>query len=329
MPDVAMIEPIDQDTVNGTANRGVVVPRFGDASALSVDHIPFPQADGDDVVVRVRAASINPVDWKTRNGDFPPVQQENLPIVLGRDLAGEIEACGPSAGDDVAKGDRVFAHIGFDRGAQADYVVVKASECVAMPRTLDFAEAGAVPLAAMTAWQGLFDHGGMTAGQRVLVHGGAGGVGMFAIQFAKAKGATVFTTAGADDLAFVRTLGADTAIDYKNEAFEDIANDIDLVLDLIGGETRDRSWAVLKQGGILVSTLDEPDQDRAAAHGVRAAKRWLAEPDAAQLREIAALIDAGKVVVEVGETYPVSDVATAYDRQEKGHVRGKIVLMMT
>ncbi|MDE0880236.1 MAG: NADP-dependent oxidoreductase [Sphingomonas bacterium] len=329
MPDVARIETSAPDTRNGTPNRGVVVPRFGDAGVLSLDHIPYPRVEGDDVVVRVRAASVNPVDWKIRNGDFPPVQRKNLPVVLGRDLAGTVADRGPSVSDDVATGDRIFAHIGFDRGAQADYVIVKSSELSTMPTTLDFAEAGAVPLAAMTAWQGLFDHGGMTAGQRVLVHGGAGGVGMFAIQLAKAKGATVLTTAGADDLDFVRALGADTAIDYRNGKFEDVATDIDLVLDLIGGETRDRSWGVLKRGGILVSTLDQPDREKAAAHGVRAAERWLAEPDAAQLGEIAALIDMGKVVVEIGETYSLTDVATAYDRQENGHVRGKIVLMMT
>ena len=326
MPDTATTVENSKDTPNGTTNRGVVLSRFGDSSVLSVEHLPFPQAHDDEVVVRVRAASVNPVDYKTRDGDFPPVGKDDLPIVLGRDLAGTIATCGSAVGDKWRQGDRVFAHIGFDRGAQADYVVVKTDELAAMPSTLDFTAAAAVPLAAMTAWQGLFDHGGMTAGQRVLIHGGAGGVGMFAIQFAKAKGATVLATASADDLDFVRSIGADTAIDYKNEQFEDVAHDIDLVLDLIGGDTRARSWGVLKKGGILVSTLDDPDHDKAAELGVRAAKRWLAEPDAAQLKQIAELIEAGKVTVEVGETFALADVAAAQDRQEKGHGRGKIVL---
>ena len=160
----------------------------------------------------------------------------------------------------LSKGDAVFALIGQDRGAQSDYVVVKAVELVAAPKSIDMVRAAAVPLVAMTAWQGLFDQGGLSQGQRVLIHGGAGGVGHMAIQFAKAKGATVFATAAADDLEFVRRLGADTAIDYKSERFEDIARDIDLVFDLVAGDTQDRSWTVLREGGIMVSTLAEPDQ---------------------------------------------------------------------
>jgi NADPH:quinone reductase-like Zn-dependent oxidoreductase len=326
MTDAATLSAAQDEGANGTPNRGVVLPRFGDASVLRVENIPFPQAEDDDVVVRVRAASVNPVDWKIRNGDFPPIGKGELPIVLGRDLAGEIENCGTAAHNMLSKGDRVFAHIGLDRGAQAEYVVVKANELVAMPSNLDFVAAGAVGLAAMTAWQGLFDHGGLKEGQRVLIHGGAGGVGMFAVQFARAKGATVLTTASGDDLDFVRGLGADTAIDYKEEKFEDIVTGVDVVLDLVGGETRDRSWGVLRQGGILVSTLDEPDQDKAVAMGVRAAKRWMAEPNAVELQEIADLIEAGKVRVEVAATFPLDQVSAAYDRQEKGHDRGKIVL---
>ena len=314
------------DPATATPNRAVVLPRFGGAEVLRVENQPFPQATDDEVVVRVRAASINPVDYKTRQGKFPPVGENDLPMVLGRDLAGTIENCGTSAPDMLSHGDKVFAHIGFDRGAQAEFVVVKANELVAMPGNLDFVQAAAVPLAAMTAWQGLFDKGGMQSGARVLIHGGAGGVGMFAVQFAKAKGATVFATAGEDDLHFVRSIGADTAIDYKNEKFEEIATDIDLVFDLVDGETRERSWGVLKRGGILVSTLSEPDQAVAERYGVRAAPHWLAEPNAVQLQEIADLIEAGTVVVEVSETHPLADVAKAQERQEKAHLRGKIVL---
>ena len=319
--------PTDQSESGAkTPNRAVVLPRFGGPEVLSVENRPFPQAADDEVVVRVRAASINPVDYKTRNGEFPLVQEKDLPIVLGRDLAGTIENCGTRAHNMLNHGDKVFAHIGFDRGAQAEFVIVKATELVAMPATLSFVEAAAAPLAAMTAWQALFDHGHLAAGQRVLIHGGAGGVGTFAIQFAKARGATVFTTASRDDLDFVRSIGADTAIDYKNEKFEEAATDIDLVLDLIDGETRERSWGVLKKGGMLVSTLSEPDQDTAAQYGVRAAPRWMAEPNAAQLGEIADLIEAGKIKIEIAETHPLADVAKAQERQEKAHLRGKVVL---
>lgn len=328
MTDTAARTAAPDDSAPHTANHGVVLPRFGTSAVLSVEAIPYPQPEDDDVLVRVHAASVNPVDWKTRDGDFPPVAEEDLPKVLGRDLAGEVIACGPSASAALGEGARIYANIGFDRGAQAQFVIVKATELAAMPKTLDFVAAASVPLVALTAWQGLFDHGGLTSGQRVLIHGGAGGVGMLAVQFAKEKGATVFATAGADDLDFVRGIGADTVIDYQHERFEEIAADIDVVFDLIDGETRERSWGVLKQGGMMVSTLSEPDRDKAASLGVRAAEHWLAEPDVAQLGEIAALIDAGKVTTDVGATYPLDQAAKAYDCQEKGDVRGKVVITM-
>ncbi len=225
----------------------------------------------------------------------------------------------------LSKGDPVFASSGRNRGGQARFVVVKAVELVAVPPFIDLVHAAGVPLATMTAWQGLFDHGGLESGQNVLIHGGAGGVGHFAIQLAKAKGATVFTTASADDLDFVRELGADIAIDYRNERFEDVASDIDVVFDLVAGETHDRSWDVLREGGIMVSTLQEPDKLKAAAHKARTAPRYTAQPNATPLKDIADLINGGKVKVVVSEIYPI-DVATARQRLEEAHVRGKIVL---
>jgi len=310
----------------GPVNRAVRLRRFGEADVLELGQVPIPQAQDDEVLVKVVAASINPVDYKTMQGAFPAVGEGDLPIVLGRDLAGTIEAVGTRAHYMLSKGDRVFAHIGFDRGAQSDYVVVKAVELVAAPASIDLVQAGAVGLAAMTAWQGLFDHGELEAGHRVLIHGGAGGVGHFAVQFAHARGAEVFATAGPDDLDFVRSLGADTVIDYKNDRFEDVARGVDVVFDLVGGDTTERSWSVLREGGILVSTLADPDQAQAKAHNVRAAPRWMAEPNAAQLGEIARLIDEGKVRVTVAETFPIEQVREAYERAQQGHIRGKIVL---
>ncbi len=307
-------------------NKAVRLNRFGGRDALSVETIDIPQPQDDEVLVRVAAASVNPVDFKIRQGKYPAVKEDDLPITLGRDLAGTIEAVGTRAHYMLSRGDPVFAFIGQDRGGQARYVVVKAVELTAAPQSIDLIHAAGVPLAAITAWQGLFDHGGLGAGQRVLIHGGAGGVGHLAIQLAKAKGATVLTTASEHDLDFVRELGADMAIDYKNERFEDVARDIDVVFDLIGGETQDRSWAVLREGGIMVSTLQEPDKAKAAAHKARTAPRYTAQPNAAQLKDVADLIDAGKVKVVVSETYPLDDVATAHERLEDAHVRGKIVL---
>lgn len=308
--------------------RAVTLPRFGGPEVLEVAERPWPQPVDDEVLVRVRGASINPVDLMTRAGKFPMVTQDMLPIVLGRDLSGTIELVGTRAHDMLSHGDTVFAHIGFERGAQAEYVVVKAVELVAMPDGLDFAAAAAVPLAAITGWQGMFDHGELKAGQRVLIHGGAGGVGHLAIQCAKAKGAVVLTTASTDDLDFVRGLGADEVIDYKTQRFEDVAGEVDLVLDLVGGETQTRSVAVVKPGGLLVSTIDVSDETKAAAEkrSVRIPDRWHAEPNAAQLGEIADLISAGKVKPTVAETFPLDQVKAAHERQAKGQVRGKIVL---
>ncbi len=309
-------------------SRAVRLSWFGGPDALMIDPTAIPQPVDDEVLVRVAAASVNPVDAKIREGKFPPVSEDDLPIILGRDLAGTIEAVGTRAHYMLSKGEPVFAFIGQDRGAQADYVVVKAIELVAAPRSIDLIHAAAVPLAAMTAWQGLFDHGGLHAGQRVLIHGGAGGVGHLALQLAKAKGATVITTASAGDLDFVRELGADTAIDYKAERFEDVVADVDVVFDLIGGETQDRSWPVLREGGIMVSTVSAPDPQKAADHKVHAAPRYLAQPNAAQLGEIADLIDAGKVKVVVSETFPLDQVRQAQERLEQGGLRGKIVLTL-
>ena len=309
-------------------SRSVCLSRFGGPEALDLQATAIPQPRDDEVLVRVAAASINPVDYKTREGQFPPVEEGDLPVILGRDLAGTIEAVGTRAHYMLSKGEPVFALIGPDRGAQSEYVVVKALELVAAPKSIDLAHAAAVPLAGITAYQGLFDHGGLKDGQTVLIHGGAGGVGHMAIQLAKAKGATVITTASAEDLDFVRELGADTAIDYKNERFEDVARDVDVVFDLVGGETQDRSWAVLREGGILVSTLAAPEENKAAAHKVRAAPRYMAQPNTVQLGEIADLIDAGTVRVVLSETFPLEEVRSAYARLEQGHLRGKIVLTL-
>ena len=316
------------DSIGGTTGRAVRIAAFGGPEVLRVEQVPIPQPVDDEVLVRVHAASVNPVDGKTRAGEFPPVGEDALPVVLGRDLAGTIEAVGTRAHNMLSHGDRVFAFIDFDRGAQADYVVVKAIELCAIPEGMTMTTAAAIPLAGMTAWQGLFDHGGVEAGQRVLIHGGAGGVGQFAVQLAKWKGAEVIATAGTDDIERVRALGADRAVDYRNERFEDVVRDVDCVFDLVGGETQKRSWAVLKRGGILVSTLAEPDAETARSLGVRAAPRWLARPNTVQLGQIADLVAAGTVRIAVSDTYPLEQVAAAQQRLEDGHVAGKIVLTL-
>jgi NADPH:quinone reductase-like Zn-dependent oxidoreductase len=306
-----------------TTMKAVRIHRFGGSEALMLDDVPWPQPKDDEVLVRVHAASVNPVDYKIRSGSSS-VKEDQLPYTLGRDLSGTVELLGTRA-HTLKAGDPIYAFIGMDRGTYAEYVVVKAMEMAAKPETLDHVQAAAVPLASLTAWQGLFDHGQLQAGQRVLIHGGAGGVGHLAVQLAKAKGATVLTTVSGSDLGFVRELGADEAIDYKAERFEDRARDIDLVFDLVAGETQDRSWGVLKEGGILVSTLGQPPSEKAAQHKVRAAG-YRAQPNPAQLREIGRLIDDGQVRVVVDRMFPFAEAGAAQEYLEQEHVRGKVVL---
>jgi NADPH:quinone reductase-like Zn-dependent oxidoreductase len=217
---------------------------------------------------------------------------------------------------------------GIDRGSYAEYVLVRPNEAAPKPAPLSHIEAAAVPLAALTAWQGLFDHGHLEAGQTVLIHGGSGGVGHFAIQFAKVKGATVFTTVSAQNLDFVGELGADCGINYEAQRFEEIARDVDLVLDLVGGETRERSWSVLKPAGVLVSALGEPSREEAMRHRALGVG-YRAQPNAGQLAEIGRLIDQGKVRPVVMASYPLAEARQAHERLERGHVRGKIVLVVT
>ncbi|WP_134496143.1 NADP-dependent oxidoreductase [Microvirga pakistanensis] len=306
--------------------KAIRIHRFGGPEVLTLDDVPWPQPKDDEVLVRVHAASVNPVDYKIRGGSYS-VKEDQLPYTLGRDLSGTVELLGTRA-HTLKAGDPIFAFIGMDRGAYAEYVVVKAMEMAAKPDSLDHVQAAAVPLAGLTAWQGLFDHGHLQAGQRVLIHGGAGGVGHLAVQFAKAKGADVLTTASGSDLDFVHGLGADEVIDYEAERFEDRVSDVDLVFDLVSGDTQDRSWGVLKEGGILVSTLGQPPAGKAAQHNVQATG-YRAQPNPAQLSEIGRLIDDGQVRVVVDRIFPLTEAGVAQDYLEQEHVRGKVVLRVS
>jgi NADPH:quinone reductase-like Zn-dependent oxidoreductase len=304
--------------------HAVLIRRFGGPEVVEIAQIDVPKPGAGELLVKVEASSVNPVDWKIRSGNYPVVQSDKLPYVLGRDFSGTVVSA-PGADGGFAAGTLVHGLLGIERGSFAQYVVARVDEIARVPGALDRLAAAAVPLAALTAWQGLFDHGGLQPGQRVLIHAGAGGVGHFAVQFAKARGATVFATASSDGVGFVRSLGADEVIDYRKERFEDKARDIDLVYDLIGGETQERSWGVLKKGGALVCTVAEPSQDKARAYGVRAL-RYGAQSNAGQLREIDALIEAGKVRPLVARTFALGDVKDALASVEQGHGLGKTVL---
>lgn len=303
--------------------KAVVVSRYGGPEVLSYEDVPKPSLGEDDVLLRVEAAGVNPGEAKIRAGEF--AAYHTPPFILGYDLAGIVAETARGVLD-AQVGDAVYTNCDSTRnGGNAEFVAVRASEIAPRPRTLDAVQAASVPLAGLTAWQALADVAHLAPGQTILVHGAGGAVGSFAVQFAKVMGAKVIATATGEDLDYVRGLGADVVVDYKAEKFEDQAKDADVVLDTQGGETQAQSWGTLKPGGILVATPGPPDQNAAKAHGVRAMMVGV-EPNAAQLGQIADMIDSGKVRTRVGLVLPLSEARQAHQRLEAGGTHGKIVL---
>jgi NADPH:quinone reductase-like Zn-dependent oxidoreductase len=303
--------------------KAIRIDHFGGPEVMEADDVTVPNPKANEVLVKNMAVGVNPVDFKIREGQYPEVKRDKLPLTMGREVAGLVEKVG-TAVEGFQPGDRVFAMIGAD-GGYAQYSRVPAAHLALIPSAMDWRHAAGVPLAAHTAWQALVEHGRIEQGQKVLIHGGSGGVGHFAVQFARVKGAEVYATASTDSLEFLQELGADRAIDYTKEKFEDICHDFDLVIDLIGGETQSRSWQVLGKGGRLVSTLEMPD-----AHHPQAADktgtRFTARPDGVELAEIAGLIEAGQVRVCIQEAFELEEAATALDVIANQHVHGKVVL---
>jgi NADPH:quinone reductase-like Zn-dependent oxidoreductase len=300
--------------------------RFGGPDVLRIEEVETSMPDALQVLVSVRAASVNPVDFKIRSGKYPAVKEDRLPYTPGRDVSGIVEKCGAQA-TLFKVGDAVVGIVGIAGGGYAEKAVLDEKAMALKPQEIDYVHAAAIPLAGQTAWQGLFRYGQLKAEQSVLIHGGSGGVGHFAVQFAKAKGARVLTTVSTENLEFARSLGADVVIDYKKQRFEELAQDLDMVFDLIDGETRERSWKLLKKGGVLVTTLSEPSQQTAAQHGVRAT-RYTVEADGKELSEILSLVTSGKVKPHVQKTYPLEQAAQALNSVEQGHAVGKIVITM-
>lgn len=310
-----------------TTMKAVAMHAYGGPEVLKYEDAARPDPATGEVLVRVHAAAVNPVDWKVRAGHLRGFLNYSLPLIPGWDLSGVVEATGAGV-TDWKQGDAVYARPDLRRnGAYAEYIAVRASELGHKPRSIDHVQASAIPLACLTAWQALFDAGGLKAGQRVLIHAAAGGVGTFAVQLAKWKGAHVVGTASERNHAFLRELGADEVIDYTKTNFEEVVRDVDVVLDTLAGQTRDRSWNVLKKDGILVSILGQPSPDDAAQHGVRAAGVFV-EPNQAQLGEIAKLVDSGKLRPIIETVLPLAQAARAHEMNQTLHTRGKIVLQV-
>jgi len=300
---------------------------YGDSKVLVLEEAPRPQAGEGEVLIRVHAAGVNPLDWKVRDGYLKERMRHRLPLIPGWDVSGLVEALGPDV-TDFRIGDAVYGLLDFMRdGAYAEYVAAPARNLAIRPRAIDKIQAGAVPLASLTAWQCLFDVAGLKSGQTVLIHAAAGGVGHFAVQFAKWQKARVIATASTKNESFLRELGADEVIDYTTTKFEEVPHDVDVVLDTLGGDTRQRSWPVLKKGGILVATLGISSEEIPQQHDVRG-EGMMVHPDADQLSQISDLIDSGNVRPAVTTVLPLAEAARAHELSQTGHVRGKIVLQV-
>jgi NADPH:quinone reductase-like Zn-dependent oxidoreductase len=305
--------------------KAIRIHAYGGPEQMQLDDAPVPACGPNDVLVRVVAAGINPVDWKIRAGAMAQGLPKLFPITLGSDAAGIVAAVGGAARGFKA-GDEVFFYAEFARGGTyAEYVAVDASQVALKPRSVPFATAAALPTPGQAAWTALIDSAQIERGMRVLIHGGAGALGSIAVQLAKQQGLHVIATASGDGIELVQSLGADEVIDYRHQRFQDIARDVDVVLDTIGGPTQDNSWASLKKGGILMATAMPPPPERAAAAGVRAAFVFT-PPRGAVLAQLAERIDAGRLRVLVGQEFALADAAQAHRLGESGRARGKMIL---
>jgi NADPH:quinone reductase-like Zn-dependent oxidoreductase len=310
-----------------TTMKAVQIHSYGDPEVLTYENALRTEPGEGEVLIRVQAAGVNPIDWKIRSGQMKEVMPYKLPLILGWDIAGMVEAVG-SGVNSLKVGSPVYGSLNMNgNGAYAEYAVAGVSDIALQPTTLKPTQASTVPVVALTAWQALFEIGKLSAGQRVLIHGASGGVGSLAVQFAKWKGGWVIATASAQNHDRLQELGADQILDYNTVRFEDVAQNVDVVLDTIGGDTQERSWSVLKKGGVLISTVSPPSKQTASTYGVRGEILFV-QPNSRQLTEITQLIDAGKIKLNVETVFPLTDVQKAHDLGQKGQIRGKIVLQV-
>ncbi len=303
--------------------KAVVAHEYGAPEVLKFEEVPRPEPKEDEALVRVIASGVNPADPLTLSGKYAGEFGTHLPLIPGYDIAGVVEKIGAKI-TKLKVGDAVYGYPTFG-GGWADYVTAKEWEVAAKPKSLNFVQAAAVPMGALTAWQALVDVAKLQPGQTVLIHGGSGGVGSFAIQIAKARGARVIATASTANQDLLKQLGADVAVDYTKTRFEDVARDVDAVLDPVGKETLPRSYDVVKQGGIVMSLVARPDPAEFKKRGIHGAAISV-HPDAEDLTEIAHLIEAGKIKPVVTQVLPLSEAIAAQQQAATHHTRGKLVL---
>jgi len=305
--------------------KAIVLHEYGGPAMLRYEDAPRPEPKDDEVLIRVIAASVNPVDVAIRSGKYAEYFHTTLPLIPGMDAAGVVETTGSKISA-LKAGDPVYAFFTLgEEGGYAEFALAKENEVARKPSSITYEQAAAVPAAGSTAWQALVDVAKVSSGQTVLIHGGSGGVGHMAIQIAKARGARVIATASTANQDFLKKLGADQAIDYTKTKFEDVVKDVDVVLDAVGGDTLTRSYGVVKKSGIIVTIAGEPDQADLDAHGIRGVSISSA-PKSETFAELTRLIENKKLTPVVTEVFSLSEVAKAQDQIATRHTRGKIVL---
>jgi NADPH:quinone reductase-like Zn-dependent oxidoreductase len=320
---------VELSVADGTAATGkpmmkaIVAHEYGGPEVLRYEDAPVPEPKENELLVRVIASGVNPADPLIVSGKYAREFGTNLPLIPGYDMAGVVEKIGAKI-TKLKVGDPVYAYLLWG-GGWAEHAVTNEGEAAIKPKSLTFTEAAAVPLAALTAWQALVDTAQLHAGQTVLIHGGSGGVGSFAIQIAKARGARVLATASTANQDLLKQLGADVAIDYTATKFEDAAKDVDVVLDPVGKDTLARSYGVVKKGGIVVTIVSRPDQAELDKRGIRGAS-LSSHPNANELAEITKLINEKKIRPIVTEVLRLAEAAKADEQAATHHTRGKIVL---
>jgi NADPH:quinone reductase-like Zn-dependent oxidoreductase len=303
--------------------KAIVVHEYGGPDVWKYEDVPRPEPKENEALVRVIAAGVNPVDALIRSGKYAKFFGTTLPLIPGYDIAGIVEKTGAKI-TKLKAGDSIYAYVLWG-GGYAEYAVATEGEATAKPKSLNYIEAAAVPLVALTAWQALIDTAKLSAGQTVLIHGGSGGVGSMAIQIAKARGAKVIATASTSNQELLKQLGADVAIDYTKTKFEDVAKDVDVVLDSVGKDTLARSYGVVRKGGIIATLVAEPDQAELDKHGIRGAAISV-KPNASELAEISKLIEEKKIKPVVSQVLPLTEAVKAQEQAATHHTRGKIVL---
>ena len=312
--------------------KAVQINRYGGSEVIEINKsIPEPAVSAGKVLVSVKAASVNPADWKIREGGLQQMIQLQFPFTVGMDFSGVIKQVGEGVSNsEFNQGDEVYGQAGVvngGSGAFAEMALAKKESIANKPKRLSHAEAAALPLVGVSAWRALVENIGLSKGQKILIHGGAGGIGSIAIQLAKRLGAYVATTVSTNDKQFVRELGANQVIDYKTQNFEDMIHDYDAVFDTVGGDTYKKSFKVLKKGsGIIVSMLEQPDPQLMDQHGIKAIFQFT-QADIERLSKVAKWLDENKDIrVNIDKTFSLDEVGEALDYQKDVHPRGKVVL---